>query len=144
MVEIISNMDDRAAYQQHLTAGRPLDEPVQTPAYRRERYLAAWDPAQQGGYPALGKVNYPMDLIRHGEAQRAEWAGAVPTKSAIPHFDDVRARQHRKERQAVAIQRSRKRAEVPSDPPGGSEERAPERPLQRSRAEERLNEILGI
>jgi hypothetical protein len=108
--ETIESMDDRAAFVQHLAAGRPFHEPVQTPAYRREAFLKAWPrDANQG---PLGTLDYPLDMIKHAETQKQHWT--VKPKE-VPHFDAIRRNKQYSERQALSSVRKRAAPEVQSD-----------------------------
>lgn len=51
-LEIIENLDDWSAQQQHKICGRPDSEPVRTEAWLRSRYKGS-----------VGKINYPQGII---------------------------------------------------------------------------------
>jgi hypothetical protein len=72
-LEIIENIDDWAARQQHLICGRPPTEPVRTIDWLRDHYTGP-----------VGKMNYPHGIISE-RAKEAEDKWTINSISSYKH-----------------------------------------------------------
>lgn len=77
--EICTDLDYASAKRQHMVCGRPLDEPVASPAYIEHCYKQA---CERLGRPWHGGMDYPHDLLVEMDKREAVWE--VRTDTSAP------------------------------------------------------------
>jgi hypothetical protein len=105
--ELIENIDDKAAYAQHLLAGLPLDEPVQTPSYRMEQFIRAWNeryPDHDNDPSVFGNINYPIGMVSQFKIQQMAWDDVA---EVVPSFDELRMEKRQRDKEHLATDMSK-------------------------------------
>jgi hypothetical protein len=83
LIEVYSDLDEEAALRHHLNSGQPLDEPVKTPRFIRERYLKACAEMEREHTKGL---QYPEDWKDLDSKAEMSWKASNQTKS-MSSFD---------------------------------------------------------
>jgi hypothetical protein len=111
LVETFADLDVQSATARHMACGRPLDEPVRTPAWIRKQYQEA---CKAQGRAVHAGINYPADWRVMLNYKKNKWESARPTKRDVAVLDHDDAHElsmtNLSMSEADELQRSRKQA----------------------------------
>lgn len=109
VLKVVPDLDYESARQQHIRCGRPLDEPVRSPAWIEEQYKRE---CAALGRPWHSDMDYPNDALLDAQDMREHWVTTERVRAAsdvMPMINKIR-------QQANQPRKAKRTEPEPSEP----------------------------